>query len=660
MGVVDVDKKANLKFPLIARLLAGFSAVLVFFLVLACATKPQYDPLSLSRRPTAEDALRVIGNRFAIVVGVSKYSDTGLPGLPTALDDATDLATQLEVAGFNVALVADEKRSDVPILATPDNNASVRNIISSVGRQMESQDLMLFYFSGHGANVANQDYVFLSNSDPKRPYETALSIVGILSLLDTLSVKKRVLIVDACRDPGFKASPFDAFSLEAARNWEGTAVLSATDSGQYARPPYPGETDVFTGEVIKHSIYTHFLLRGLRGEADEPNHTPGFLTLNELAGFLSRSMRRQAPEQVPQCVSKGLGGDIYLSEVLENTTVNHKGGLGPGTAVENKRMPACIDCFLPDTYDGIESFDGSLFRARGELEELVWSAAKAQENRPYLQFLDFMLQEYGTKFQVNRAWIAYRRNRTSRTLVFAADRSLWDTAGWDREPGWFMRLMGENSNKVGEYHGVKYTAVRISDEYKVVNQAYTKGSYELDQEDYLYCELGGYCVVVPRLNDLQELVDLFQQTRGRPMNVSPALGEQLAFVDDRSAFWHCALVNEEESLALSHLLQLEQTGHVQRLSAWYDMRRNAQGQDRVDWRVVLTLETEDQAIAGSEALTRLSKKWGENGGMNMGGRVTVERPSTRRVGISGVLTEPEIAILEDLIRTGQFTFKWEF
>src|SRR5262245_691061 len=84
--------------------------------------------------------------RRAVVIGVNKYEDAGIPELKGAENDATELYERLtdqDSGGFEVAkghfLTGKDATSD-----------AIRQALSDLFWKTEESDLSVFYFSGHG------------------------------------------------------------------------------------------------------------------------------------------------------------------------------------------------------------------------------------------------------------------------------------------------------------------------------------------------------------------------------------------------------------------------------------------------------------------------------------------------------------------------------
>ncbi|HET9911287.1 MAG TPA: SUMF1/EgtB/PvdO family nonheme iron enzyme, partial [Anaerolineales bacterium] len=89
----------------------------------------------------------------------------------------------------------------------------------------------------------------------------------------------------------------------------GRVILTATDSTQYA-----WEGDKVIGNTQK-SVFTHFLIEGLKGDADHNND--GCIDIDELYDYAYEQVVRRTPKQTPGKWSYKQQGDIILRDNLK-------------------------------------------------------------------------------------------------------------------------------------------------------------------------------------------------------------------------------------------------------------------------------------------------------------------------------------------------------
>src|SRR5262245_14604420 len=203
-----------------------------------------------------------MGRKLALIIGNSRYDDPGLARLPTADVDVRDVADVLrapEIGHFD------------EVVELPDQGlAVIRRSIAQFFKQGKKDDLLVFYFSGHGVKDENGHlYLAVRDTELKLLAGTGIEAAFITAQMDRSYAKRQVLILDCCHSGAFAHGAKAALttSMGIGPAFEGTGyghvVLTATDATQYA-----WEGDQVIGESDK-SVFTHYIVQGLKtGQAD--------------------------------------------------------------------------------------------------------------------------------------------------------------------------------------------------------------------------------------------------------------------------------------------------------------------------------------------------------------------------------------------------------
>ena len=141
------------------------------------------------------------GNVYAVVIGVSNYQDPDVPRLQFANRDAGIFAEFLQSrAGGSVP------KANIRLLI--DSSATVSAVhmaIRWLTRTCKKNDLVFFYFSGHGdlesMSMFNNAYLICYNTPIESCVGMSLSVTFLNEIANTLSAQteaKVVLITDAC------------------------------------------------------------------------------------------------------------------------------------------------------------------------------------------------------------------------------------------------------------------------------------------------------------------------------------------------------------------------------------------------------------------------------------------------------------------------------
>jgi hypothetical protein len=220
--------------------------------------------LTAGQAIAAPEAGAVREARLAVIVGADRGDEGDVPLRYAELDAKRmrDLLTELgDVASARAILVRGGGVSDV--------REAVRE---ASGRAAELHEAgyrvtFLFYYSGHG----DEDSLHLPGG--------RFALAELRQAIATVPADVRLVILDACRGLGRVkgVSQGQDFELSAVqRGPQGTVEVRASSDGEAAQ-----ESDELRG-----SVFTHFLLSGLRGDADADGDRR--VTLAELYAYAYR------------------------------------------------------------------------------------------------------------------------------------------------------------------------------------------------------------------------------------------------------------------------------------------------------------------------------------------------------------------------------------
>jgi formylglycine-generating enzyme required for sulfatase activity len=248
--------------------------------------------------PAAAPVIGAEGN-WAVVVGVNKFADQNVSPLTYAEADARSVYEELVRPG---GLVPPEQAY---LFVTSGKDKPTReNVLSAIKFMVDNAPetgLVMVYLSSHGfIDDQKRSYVMPENGMKNLLEDTALSVARLQELLSPRHCKanKKLVIVDACRNAPLQASRGGTEEVasrfrEELSNAQGEVVMVSCG---------PGEVS-YEDEEFGHGVYTHFLLKGLRGEA--PCDEQGFITVSTLGDYLSRQIsgwckqKRKTPVQNP-------------------------------------------------------------------------------------------------------------------------------------------------------------------------------------------------------------------------------------------------------------------------------------------------------------------------------------------------------------------------
>ncbi|MBV6451340.1 MAG: hypothetical protein MHPDNHAH_02073 [Anaerolineales bacterium] len=245
-----------------------------------------------------------MSGKFALVIGNTEYADPGLAQLTAPGKDAEDFARVLKDRGIC-------SFDEVNVLLN-EPESSVRGAIDEFFDQKKPDDLLVLYFSGHGVrDEVGALYLAVKNTTRSRLRSTAIKSDYIREVMDQSRSRRQVLVLDCCNSGAFQqgtkaATGMSVGTASAFEGGYGRIILTASDSTQFA-----WEGDKVIGET-DNSLFTHFLVEGLEGEADLDGD--GRITVDELYDYAYEKVKHATPKQTPSKFSSKQQGEIILRQ----------------------------------------------------------------------------------------------------------------------------------------------------------------------------------------------------------------------------------------------------------------------------------------------------------------------------------------------------------
>lgn len=207
-------------------------------------------PVSAQVAPVepAPAALQGPEQRVALVIGNSNYQNA--PQLQNPDNDAQSMAQFLNSAGFEVVAATDLNQNDM-LRVVQDFSAKV----SARG----PNTVAMVYYAGHGVQLAGENYLVPVDAKVSSPTElvnNSVRLVDVMSTLEAIPSRMRIVILDACRN-----NPFPNVN-DAGR---GLAIVDAPNGSIVGYSTAPG-AEALDG-TGGHSPYTQAFLNVAR----EPN-----------------------------------------------------------------------------------------------------------------------------------------------------------------------------------------------------------------------------------------------------------------------------------------------------------------------------------------------------------------------------------------------------
>ena len=220
--------------------------------------------------------------RTALLIGNTKYADSPLKN---PANDAKALGVELQKFGFKVDTVLDASRTQMA------------NAIQGFSTALaKAKGVGLFYYAGHGAQLAWRNYLIPVDAEIDRLEDMRDKTVELNSVLQGLvkaANPMNVIILDACRD--------NPFGSKVPTEQKGLSQFDAPPGSLLAYATSPGNTAA-DGDGV-NGLYTENLLRELNSPAAKIEDVFKRVRL----GVRRRSEGRQIPWE-----STSLEEDFYF------------------------------------------------------------------------------------------------------------------------------------------------------------------------------------------------------------------------------------------------------------------------------------------------------------------------------------------------------------
>jgi hypothetical protein len=254
--------------------------------------------------------------RVALVIGNSAYQN--VTRLDNPRNDAALMAETLGGLGFT--LIGDRAQLDL-------DKSAMDSAVQSFGRQVQGADVALFYYAGHGVQVAGSNYLVPVSANPRREADVDFQMVDVNLVLRQMQgsgTRLNMVILDACRN-----NPFGARGLRASdgglaqmRAPEGTLISYATQPGNVAQDGIDG-----------HSPYTKALASTIKQSGLDI-----FQTFNQVGLAVKRET---GGSQQPWVSSSPIDGTFYFVAPTASPSP-------PQAAVIPPPEPRLADTLRPD------------------------------------------------------------------------------------------------------------------------------------------------------------------------------------------------------------------------------------------------------------------------------------------------------------------------
>jgi hypothetical protein len=292
------------------------------------ATKPGAEPPPTGTAPATAGPVQ---QKWALVIGISRFSDHNIPRLNYTASDAQSFAALLTdptIGRFpkaNVHILLDEQATTV----------NIKEQLNWIARHAQPDDMVVIYLATHGSpretdSVGQLNYLVTydteihssDNPDEDALYATAYPMVDLSNAVATrLRALRTLVILDTCNSGGSiknggrmmgkglaNASP-SAASLQRMSEGSGRIVFAAASVDQ----------ESLESANFQHGYFTYFLLKHLR-------ESKGMMPLTQVFSDVQKEVPAQVTADNPK-------DDLHQNPVMDRSSDEADFALGvPSTA----------------------------------------------------------------------------------------------------------------------------------------------------------------------------------------------------------------------------------------------------------------------------------------------------------------------------------------
>jgi len=248
---------------------------------------PDVRPPDIAQRPYPKD--------WGLIIGIEDYAY--LPKVDYARKDA------LIIKDYFIKVMGVPEENVITLIDNDATKARIEGYLREYLPNNTVKDTTLYvYFAGHGAPdmKKGESYLVPFDGDTKFIEQTGYKLTNFYQDLNKLKIQRSYVFLDSCfsgvasraAEMLTKGARPTLVHVKEVRPRSGNVIsLSAASSGQISNS-YP-ET--------KHGLFTYYLLRALKGEADMDDNN--WISISEIFEYVkshvSRVSRRLGTEQTP-------------------------------------------------------------------------------------------------------------------------------------------------------------------------------------------------------------------------------------------------------------------------------------------------------------------------------------------------------------------------
>lgn len=247
----------------------------------------------------------------ALIIAISNYDDKQLRSLEFCKNDGEEMYHLLGSLGFDIS----ENHKLIGYIQFNRMRDAIYDFFDN--RKTKADDTLLFYYSGHGIPISDGNILASSETDYYSPRKMGFSSYDLTNLIQESNSIRIVEVLDCCYGGAAKigkGSEEDAAKLGIAA-MENNAKQLQQGEGKFLLAASQATEEAFGLRERGHSIFTYYLLEGLRGNEESVN-SEGNVTPDSLGNYVYREILNlpgKGPKQKPIRKTEASGEIILAS-----------------------------------------------------------------------------------------------------------------------------------------------------------------------------------------------------------------------------------------------------------------------------------------------------------------------------------------------------------
>lgn len=227
-----------------------------------------------------------VRNKYALLVGISRFADAAIKRLQFAAKDATDLHALLidprygNFPAQNVTVLVDEEAT----------RANILKALNQISLLAGEEDMVLLFFSSHGSpkkegqGLQGIGYIVTHDSKWDEIFLNALEFTDLSEKVATIRARRKVTLLDTCYSGQSAARGGKALMLEGWGVDQKAASMFLSGEGSYVITSSRDNEVSYESEKLGNGYFTHYLIEALQAGSEPP-------TIKEVFAHLSTRVR---------------------------------------------------------------------------------------------------------------------------------------------------------------------------------------------------------------------------------------------------------------------------------------------------------------------------------------------------------------------------------